>query len=593
KWFFDRQLGYMYFRYFLWNFGGRESDIEGANYLRPWEVSTKGLPHELQNNKGRNQYFWLPLFLGILGLIFHFGKDRQAFAIVGLLYLFTGIALVVFLNSPPVEPRERDYIYVGSYYAFAMWMGLGVLALGDLFKKLKNQTLAASLAVALGLVPPVIMAAQNWDDHDRSNRYHSVDSAKNLLASCAKNAILFTGGDNDTFPLWYVQEVEGFRTDVRVCNLSLLGTDWYVEQMKRKTYESAPLPIKFRFEQFIQGTNDQVLFSEKQGIKYKGIPGMNLLEYMELLKKDDPGLKMELNNNKQINILPTEKMIVPLDSVALMQASFIPENIKRNVKPYMTWDLPKNDIFKPDLMILEMIANNAKDGWKRPIYFSSTLGQSNYLNLFEYFQVEGLTYRLMPVKVTGATSGYVNTNLMYENMTKNMYWRELDNPKVYYDENYRRFPYSARLNFYRLASELYNESETAADEKEKTDKREKAKNAIKYCFDKMPDNVIPYDRVCINFVPLLHNLGETKKSGEMATVMADRAVSSLDYYVALMEKAKQKDKENYLNDVQDDLVLLNRLQDFYKGKDKVQEDKYNKLFEKYYQKLKNMGLFSE
>lgn len=256
---FKYQIGHMYLRYFGWNFIGRESDIQDAHILWPSTAGEKDLPYIIESNKARNNFFMIPFLAGVAGLVYHFSKRSKDGIIVGLLFFFTGLAIVLYLNQPPVEPRERDYTFAGSFWAFSIWIGFSVLWLGEVIEKLiKNKLAAGALATIVLLVVPGILAAEGWDDHNRSNRYHSVDSARNMLESCAPNAILFTGGDNDTYPLWYVQEVEKFRTDVRVCNLSLLNTDWYIAQMKRQSYKSGPLPISLPIEKYLQGTNDRV-----------------------------------------------------------------------------------------------------------------------------------------------------------------------------------------------------------------------------------------------------------------------------------------------------------------------------------------------
>ena len=574
--FFDYQLKEMYFRYFMWNFAGKESDLEGAGYLKPWNISTKGLPDEIAKNKGRNQFFMLPLFLGLLGFFFQAGKDKRGAVIVFLLFFLTGIALIIYLNSPPTEPRERDYIYVGSYYAFAMWIGLGVMAIAELLSRfITNNNLLAIASTALCLIVPGIMLQQGYDDHDRSKRYHSVDSAKNLLNSCAPNAILFTGGDNDTFPLWYAQEVEGFRTDVRVCNLSLLGTDWYIEQMKRKAYLSEPLPIKLPFDRFIQGTNDQIVYFENENLQ----GGMNVIDYMKLIRENNPAVQYQLNDGRSISVLPTNKLFIPIDSAALSAGNLVPEKLKPNLRGQMSWKLPPNDIFKPELVMLDIIANNSMDGWKRPIYFSTTIGQpgnSNFVGITDYLQLEGLAYRLMPVKVEGATMGFINTDIMYENMTKKMFWREMDNPKVYYDENYRKFPMSARLNFYRLAQQLSDEGD-----------KKRSKETINHCFKVLPDNVIPFDRLCVNFVPLLYSLEEKKRANDMAAIMYKRSNANLEYFINSSKGDKSKIN---MEDIQDDLIILSRLSNFYKEKEPALGKTYEDKFNSYYQKLSSMGL---
>jgi hypothetical protein len=321
---------------------------------------------------------------------------------------------------------------------------LGVLLIADVIRRATSNKVAASaLAILLSLSAPAIMAQQGWDDHDRSQRYHSVDSAKNLLNSCAPNAILFTGGDNDTFPLWYVQEVEGFRTDVRVCNLSLLGTDWYIAHMKRKAYESEPLPISFEFPQFVQGRNDYIPYFENPVVK----DGIDLKKLMSLIRTQHPDILQYSGENEKVPTLPTKIFTMTVDTAAVLKAGIIPAQFRPNLVNKMVWNINRNNLLKSDLIMLDMIANNE---WKRPIYFSSTLSNSNYLNLKEFMLQEGLAYRLLPIYNRGANMGVVNSDKMYDNMMHKMFWRNLDKPN-FLDENYKRFPLNSRNAFYRLA----------------------------------------------------------------------------------------------------------------------------------------------
>ena len=576
---FQHQLGHMYLRYFMWNFASRESDIEGAGWLKPWEIKTADMPDDLKNNRGRNQFFWLPLFLGVLGLFFQYQKDSKAFLVTLLLFILTGIALVIYLNSPPVEPRERDYIYVGSYYAFAIWIGMGVMAVAELLGRvIKNQVTAGAVATAVCSVVPVVMVAQGWDDHDRSNRYQQVDSAKNLLNSCAKNAILFTGGDNDTFPLWYVQEVEGFRTDVRVCNLSLLGTDWYVEQMKRKTYLSEPLPITFPFDRFIQGTNDVVYFVEDPSLKN----GMDLSTYLKAVRDNvnDPRIKIA-NGDEVFTKLPTNNMILKTDSTTLANSNVIPDKYKPYLRNYMAWSLPKANLYKPELMQLEMISNIAAANWNRPIYFSTSMGfpgrNTSFLALQDYLVLEGMAYRLLPVKIPKApgTGTAINTDIMFENMTKNMFWREMNNPKVYYDDNYREKSWTpSRMYFYFLAQTLISEG-----------KKAEAAEAIKYSLKVMPDEVVPLDYISSRYIPLLYETGETKLADELKNKVVGRVEQSLAYYGGTGIKEVPQDL------VSTNLQILSTFAEFYEEKgDSVQAKKYQTMVMKNYQKFRSLGV---
>ena len=356
------------------------------------------------------------------------------------------------------------------------------------------------------------MLAKEYDNHDRSNRYHSVDFAKNLLNSCAKNAILFTGGDNDTFPLWYVQEVEGFRTDVRVCNLSLLGTDWYIGQMKRKTYESEPLPISLNEANFASGKNDIVPFAEMPSVKN----GIDLKEYMGLVRDNNAAIQVPLQSGEMTSILPSSVLIVPVNQAAVRKMNIVQPELQPFLKDTMQWTYGKKDLYKADLIMLDIIATN---DWKRPIYFSGTLSSENYLNLKEYMQLEGYTYRLLPVRVPGATDGYTSTDIMYNNLMTKTAWRELDNPKTYYDGTFKGSPaFSARIAFMRLVDQLIREN-----------KKDKAKIALNFILKVMPDYSIPYDQITANYVGNLFAVGESKKAIEIADLMAGRAEEALKY----------------------------------------------------------------
>lgn len=515
KYLFTYQLSHMWWRYLMWNFAGRESDEEGAGYLLPWS-SNQHVPDLLKTNKARDNFYMLPFALGLFGILFHYRRRRHDFIVIGLLFLLTGIGLQVFLNSPPSEPRERDYIYVGSYYFFAIWLGLGVIAVADGLRtfliKFKSVTFRHEFVLGMCLLVPVMMCVKSWDNHNRDHRFHSVDFAKNMLNSCAQNGILFTEGDNDTFPLWYVQEVEGFRRDVRVCNLSLLGTEWYIQQMKRKTYESDAVPISLEFAQFDKGKNDIIPFYEIAGVKN----GIDLKQYISLIKTSNPAIQVPLTSGEMTNILPSSVLFLPIDPKAVDQAKFVPASLRPFLKDTLQWNLGKKDLYKPNLIMLDMIATN---NWKRPIYFSSTLATEHYLNLKNYMQLEGYAYRLMPVAVPGAADGFVNSEIMYDTLMHKTFWRELDNPNVYYDETYKGPPViSARIAFFRLADQLIRES-----------KIEKAREVLDYSLKVMPDKSIPYDQISSNYVQFLFAVNDPKKALTIADTMVTRADQNLTY----------------------------------------------------------------
>lgn len=562
---FSYQIGHMYWRYFLWNFVGRESDEEGAGNMVPWDVS-KNYPEPIAKNKAHDNYFMLPFLLGLFGIVICYFRQKRDLLVLGLLFILTGVALVIYLNSPPTEPRERDYIYVGSFYIFCIWIGYGVIALADAIGKfVKSGTARAGAATAAGLIVPVIMGAKGWDNHNRDNRYHSVDFAKNLLNSCAPNAILFTGGDNDTFPLWYVQEVEGFRTDVRVCNLSLLGTDWYIDQMKRRTYKSEALPISLEKNNYAFGKNDIVPFYEIPSVK----SGINLKEYMGLVKQENKAIQVPLTSGDMTSILPSSVLFLPVDAEAVKKMGIIKSDLVPFVSDSISWTIGKGDLYKSDLIMLDIIASN---DWKRPIYFSSTLGGSSYLNLKEYMQLEGYAYRLLPVKVPGASDGYVNADVMYNNMMTKMFWRELDNPNTYYDNTYLGSPVAtARIAFLRLTGQLIADG-----------RKEEAKKAIERSLATMPDKSIPYDQFSANFIGPLFDLGETKKALEIAETMATRSDEVLTW-AKDNSTTRRRDTNVYLYIMQ---VIVQECRD---AKQEAAAKKYEAIFQKHLAALNMYG----
>jgi hypothetical protein len=556
------QIGFFWGRYFLWNYAGRAGSDYGSGALGVSDWFKKDLPEQVTRDKARNNYFMLPLFLGLLGLVYHFMRDVKNAAVVGMFFFFTGIALVLYLNQPPIEPRERDYTHVGSFYAFAIWIGLGVMFINDLLSRvLKNSVAQPVLATLLGLVIPGIMMAEGWDDHDRSKRYHSVDSAINLLNSCAPNAILFTGGDNDTYPLWYAQEVEGIRTDVRVCNLSLLNTDWYINQMRRKAYESQPLPITLDEKNYLSGTNDMIYFYEDP--KYKA--GISLAGYIRLVNERSVQITQRSNSGDALTIYPSKTFILPVDKDKVIQSGIIDSNIVPYVVDRMTWTLSGERMDKKSLIILDMIANN---NWERPIYFSTTLSGEDYMNLREYMQLEGLAYRLLPAKIPGVRGGWINSSIMYDNMMTRFAFRNMDDSTIFYDENYLRFPANARNQYQALAGQLIAEG-----------KIEKAREVLNYSLTAMPDRAIPYDYYIPSYISLLYKVGEDKKAEEITQTMSRRALEMLEY----MDKNRMSGNSR---DYQMSLAYLDQIVNALREAGKAEEagEYYEKLIF-YYQKI--------
>ncbi|MCS6967926.1 MAG: DUF2723 domain-containing protein [Cytophagales bacterium] len=537
------QIGHMYFRYFLWNFAGRDGDEKESGWLLPWSPS-RGLPEEVARDKARDNFYMLPLLLGIVGLLYQLKKDEKGFAFVGLLFILMGVALVIYMNSPPVEPRERDYIYVGSFYAFAMWIGFGVLSIAEALTRLiKNLFPATAVATVIGSVVPTIMGVKGWDNHDRSGRYHSVDQARNMLASCAPNAILFTGGDNDTFPLWYVQEVENFRTDVRVIVLSYFNTDWYIEQMRRKVYQSDPLPFSLTYDNYKSGVNDFVPYVENPALKTEAI---NLKNFLKLVKENNPAIQVELQGGGTTSAIPTKRVFIEVDSAALAQKPWIPKGKAHKVVRRMEFGLRPGmgALYKGDLMLLDLIATN---NWERPIYFNNTSANTTAIELREWLHMEGMTYRLMPVRADNRGDlGEVNKEVMYQNVQK-FQFRGFDNPKVYHDEEYRKFAANTRNAYYRLAMQFYLDKQD-----------DKAKEILETSLKLIPDKTIPYDYYTPRYAKLFYALNEYERANGLADTLGRRAKENLDYLLRYhlddFQHSSLKDRS---------MVMLNQLRSLY------------------------------
>ncbi len=528
---FKHQLGWMYWRYFMWNFAGRQSDIQDASWMSPLEAF-EDVPAEIAENKGRNNYFMIPLILGIAGLIFQYKKDLHGFAFVGMLFFLTGIALILYLNSPPIEPRERDYIYVGSFYAFAIWIGFSVLLLADVLKRALSAKTGAIAATLVCLSGPVIMAQQGWDDHDRSNRYFSVDSAKNFLSSTAENAILFTGGDNDTFPLWYVQDVEEFRTDARVVVLSYFNTDWYIEQMMRQVYESEPFPFTLTLKNYESGgPNDYLPLYEEFNLN-----SIDLRQYINLLKENDERLRVYAS----ANVVPSRTFILPIDKEKVKGLGIVPPGMDSLIVDRMVISMKqgRGGLEKKDLAILDILATT---DWSRPIYLNNTSKEQINIDLDRYAIQQGNAYRILPIENPQPQAEFVDTETMYTNMMEKFQFRELDNPNVYYTEDYRNFVLNHRSSFNSLSAALINEGKT-----------EKARNALMYMLERMPDEAVPYDYTASRTVALLYMVDEGEKAREIAEIIGNRAIEMITFL--------QSGGMDSGFELQKNIIILNELQ---------------------------------
>lgn len=553
KFFFSYQVGFMYWRYFMWNFVGRQNDIQGhgnvtdGNWLSGIKVIDKTflgpqdkLPKSMTDNKAMNKFYFLPFILGLIGMFFHFNKHNKDAFVVLLLFFFTGLAIVLYLNQTPYQPRERDYAYSGSFYVFAIWIGLGVLAVINLLQKKMTAVTSGIIATLVCGIVPFVMGKDGWDDHDRSGRYTARDFAYDYLDSCAPNAILFTNGDNDTFPLWYAQEVEGIRTDVRVINLSLLNTDWYIDQMKRKAYNSDPVPFSLTNDKYMQGTRDYLPYYDRN-IK----EAVNVKDLMDFIGSDDPQAKVRTQGGGELNYFPTKKFRIPVDSATVLSNGTVPKEFSNQIVPAVEWELSKdkNYIMKADMMILDLLAHN---NWKRPIYFAITVGAEGYMGLEDYFQLEGLAYHLVPVKSKSPDGqiGHVATNLMYDKLMNKFKWGGMENPKIYLDENNLRMTMNFRNNFARLAGALLEEG-----------KKDSAVKVLDRCLEIMPQKTVPYNIFMLRVAEMYYRLGANEKGNLVTKRLADVYEGDLNYYFSL----KGKQAKTVERDMQQGMAVMQEL----------------------------------
>lgn len=513
---FSWQINQMYVRYFLWNFAGRYNDADGqsgSGLDGGWTAgftSKKDLPKTVSESKAYNRLFCLPLVLGILGVVFHFRHDRKYAGVVSLLFFFTGLAIVLYLNQDPPQPRERDYAYVGSFYAFAIWIGLGVLAVFEGIKKvihLRAQTLAfASTAICL-LTVPVWMAVQEWDDHDRSQKTVAHDMAINLLQSCRPNAILFTNGDNDTFPLWYVQEVENIRPDVRIVILTLAQSEWFIRGMKQKMNTSEPLPITMPVSKFKEGVRDILPYSDA-GIKQP----VAVKEVFDFLMSDDEAAKVQFEDGTATNYLPTKNLKLPINKRDIIKNKVVSDGQYNRIDTALVWSYPKNYLTKDGLMLLDILAHN---NWKRPVYFAVTVG-NNVFGLQNYLYNEGLAYHLMPLKNDTAIAAFSKTNsqVMYNNVMKRFKWG-----------NFKRAPYLDHESTTMFYPVLLNWFNTLAENLAREGKTEQAVNVLKKYESEMPD-LNPYLDITVRKFYLADTCYRLKQTGQ-----ANRIIKGINNYL--------------------------------------------------------------
>ena len=606
SYFFNYQLGYMYMRYFMWNFSGRQNDIQGtyANSEGGWIVGVDaiddfigtlwGNPEWQQSdlspnrsaNYARNKFYGIPFILGIIGIVFLYKQDwKKAFAI-SVLFFTTGLIFNIYGNHPPIEPRERDYVIAGSLFAYAFFIGMSVIAMYKAMREKINPNSALAIAFGIAFVGPALMGFNGWDDHNRGGRSTAIDFASNYLNSCEPNGIIFTQGDNDTYPLWYAQEVEGVRTDVRIINLSLLGVDWYINQLRYKMNDAEPVKITFTPKMLQAGNRDMVQYVQNPNLdksKY-----YNASQIMKFISKDDP--KFAAVNNVGY-YLPTKKLSFPIDKRAAAKIGLIDENDSTSLDA-ITLDVQKNALYKYDLLTLDIIANNINE---RPIYFAVSVSPSSFMGFQKYFEQNGLTYRVVPrINASGQpTQSPINIEGMYDNVMNKFKWGQLDsNPNAYVDENISRMTLNLVSNFVRLAGKLAAKGDN-----------ERAVKVLDKCVQVLPPNKVAYNFFHAEIPKIYLLAGEDEKAKEVAQKILDSAIAELDYYKIVYDNKIEKVKKHrpgllgqyqagqftQNRSVMEQLYLLQQMSNAYsQSKDKAFADELTQTLQTYTNALKKI-----
>ena len=544
KYFFGYQIGHMYMRYFMWNFVGRQNDIQGhasltdGNWISGIKILDNArlggqyvLPSSEMENAAHNTYYFLPLILGLLGAYWHFKNKQRDASVVGLLFFFTGLAIVIYLNQTPLQPRERDYAYAGSFYAFCIWIGIGVLAIEDLLSRKLNVKMATYTATGISLLAaPILLASQNWDDHDRSQKFLARDMAKNYLKSCAPNAILFSYGDNDTYPLWYVQEVEGFRTDVRVVNLSLLGADWYMKQMMKKVNDAEALPINIEPDKIKDGIRDIIYYIDHQ------IPGyIEVQKLLDVMLSDNEKNMAQLQGGQFVNILPTQNIQLAIDRDAVISNKVVPEEWENEILDTMQWQYNKEYVSRAELSLLAILANN---NWERPIYFTNTTPADQFMGLDRYLLSEGFTYRVVPMLLEENAQGndiYQNTNAIYENIMNKYVWGNISHTPYLDPDSYKYLGMFAGSIFGETAQSLMLMG-----------KDSKARDVVNKAYENLPKRIYQMSEV-LNYIILIdamYKTGEIPKANEIVQRNLRYIEEYLDYYLSIAENKPNLEYQN-------------------------------------------------
>ncbi|KAB1160322.1 DUF2723 domain-containing protein [Tenacibaculum aiptasiae] len=571
KFMIDYQFGYMYGRYFMWNFVGRQNDIQGhldiesgnwlsgINFIDEARLgSQKNLPDDVKNNKGRNTYFFLPLILGLIGLLYQAKKDKKNLYTLAMFFAFTGFAIIFYTNPKPFEPRERDYAVVGSFYVFAIWIGFGVLALYEYFKNYANKrAVAIAVSVVSLLAVPVLMGAQNWDDHDRADRYIAQLNAQTYLESCDPNAIIFTIGDNDTFPLWYMQQVEGVRPDIKIVNTSLFQTDWYIDQMKKKTYDADPIPSKLTHDQYKYGTLDVAYYYPLPQLKDSIWP---IDTFMRWISSDSDRTYLETGEDSKEKFYPLNRIRIPVNKENVLKTGLVAKKDADKILPYIDITVDEQGLTKNRILMLDILNNF---DWKRPIYFTGGANaDEEYIWLKDYLQLDGMAYKLVPIKTPNKGKsifdmGRIDPEKMYANVKK-WDWKTINNGKIYLDEQSKRNAISIRNNLMRLSEEFMKQGDSV-----------KAKDVLDLSLYKMPIKDFDHYSISLGYPELYYRMGDIDKARETSETLTNIFQQKLKYYHTFNYEDLDLVKENietYLYMYQNVMQQIMRYDDTEYGK---------------------------
>ena len=542
RYFFDYQLGWMYWRYFMWNFVGRQNQVHapdpGDIFHGNWESGIKFIdnfrlgdqsnaPAPLKDDKGKNHYFFLPLLLGLLGLFFQFDRDKRGVWLNFLMFFMTGIAIVIYLNQPPFQVRERDYAYAGSFYFFSAWIGLGLTALcawiGRRIKSEKSSTALNAVLCLLCLGVPVLMAAQNWDDHDRSGRKTAVEMARNYLNSVGPNGILVTHGDNDTFPLWYAQEVENCRTDVRICNTSLLGTDWHIDQMKWAVNESAPLDLSVGPEQYLYGTNEMIpIVDLREEV-------MSISDVMTLFRH--PQVKAPMSSGRKVDYIASRRISVPVNRENVIKSGILDSKYESQIPDSIILNISKDKdyITKPELFMLDLLSNYQ---WDRPICLLSMGGDLN-IGIKEYFEYNGFSFQLVPIKnkTTSTQAGFVDSDALYRKMTQVYKWDALseDDYFIDYQNEYTFLGVLSQRNLFTMCADVFIREGQKDRALEMLSKCEQVMR--RYPLETISLGFSGNDYMVVDMVNQYYALGHPDKAREIAKALGDELLKTASFYL--------------------------------------------------------------